>query len=192
MSRADATRARLLEAATEEFSRYGIAGARVDRIAAAARANKNLIYVYYTNKETLFRAVFEAHVVRLLAEVPFSATDLPGYAGRLYDFFRDNPRLLRLAGWFRLEQGDYDEALAEIAKSNADKVAAIARAQADGRVDDRFPAEVVLTLVLATAAAWGSGNPATVSTYDEPDPKIVRLAIEAAVRGVVAGKDSAA
>ena len=60
------------------------------------------------------------------------------------------------------------------------------------RVDDRYPADVVLTLVLAVSAAWGSGNPATVSTYDEPDPKIVRLAIEAAVRGVVAGKDSAA
>jgi hypothetical protein len=136
--------------------------------------------------------VFEAHVVRLLDEVPFTVADLPGYAGRLYEFFQDNPRLLRLAGWFRLEQGDYDEALARIAKSNADKVAAIAQAQADGRVDDRYPADVVLTLVLATSAAWGSGNPATVSTYDGPDPKIVRLAIEAAVRGVVAGKDSAA
>ncbi|GAA3438296.1 TetR family transcriptional regulator [Kutzneria kofuensis] len=192
MSRSDATRARLLEAATEEFSRYGIAGARVDRIAAAAQANKNLIYVYYTNKETLFRAVFEAHVVRLLDEVPFTVADLPGYAGLLYDFFRANPRLLRLAGWFRLEQGDYDEALTEIAKSNGEKVAAIARAQADGWIDDRYPPEVVLTLVLATAAAWGSGNPVTVPTYDEPDPKIVRAAIEAAVRGVVVGKDSAA
>jgi AcrR family transcriptional regulator len=192
MTRADATKARLLEAATEEFSRYGIAGARVDRIAVAAQANKNLIYVYYTNKETLFRAVFEAHVVRLLDALPFTPTDLPGYAGRLYEFFLDNPRLLRLAGWFRLEQGDYDEALAEIVKSNTEKVAAIAKAQADGLVDDRYPADVVLTLVLATSAAWGSGNPATVSTYDGPDPKIVRLAIEAAVRGVVAGKDSAA
>lgn len=187
MSRADATRARLLEAATEEFSRYGIAGARVDRIAAAAQANKNLIYVYYTNKESLFRSVLEQHVVRLLGEVPFTPADLPGYAVRLYDFFRDNPRLLRLAAWFRLEQGDYDGVIAEIAKSNADKVAAIA-----GAGVTRFPPDVVLTLVLATAAAWGSGNPATVSTYDDPDPKIVRAAIEAAVRGVVAGEDPAA
>ncbi len=185
MSRADATKARLLAAATDEFSRYGIAGARVDRIAVAAQANKNLLYVYYTNKETLFRAVFEAHVVRLLDEVPFTPEDLPGYAGGLYDFFQANPRLLRLATWFRLEQGDYDEAFAEIARSNAAKVAAIG----DGTA---FPPDVVLTLVIATAAAWGSGNPATVSTYDGPDPKIVRAAIEAAVRGVVAGEDPAA
>ena len=182
MSRADATKARLLEAATDEFSRYGIAGARVDRIAAAAQANKNLIYVYFTNKESLFRAVFEAHVVRLLDEVPFTPEDLPGYAGGLYEFFLANPRLLRLATWFRLEQGDYDEAFAEVAKSNAAKVAAIGDAAA-------YPPDVVLTLVIATAAAWGSGNPATVRTYDEPDPKIVRAAIEAAVRGVVAGED---
>jgi hypothetical protein len=76
---------------------------------------------------------------------------------------------------------------AEIAESNADKVAAIGRARVSA-----FPPDVVLTLVIATAAAWGSGNPATVSTYDEPDPKIVRAAIEAAVRGVVAGEDPTA
>jgi AcrR family transcriptional regulator len=39
-----ATKERLLAAATDEFAAHGIAGARVDRIAAAARANKQLIY----------------------------------------------------------------------------------------------------------------------------------------------------
>ncbi|ABY22864.1 transcriptional regulator, TetR family [Renibacterium salmoninarum ATCC 33209] len=33
---AQATKQRLLEAAVQEFSQYGIAGARVDRIAAVA------------------------------------------------------------------------------------------------------------------------------------------------------------
>ena len=33
---ASATKARLLQAATEEFTAYGMAGARVDRIAARA------------------------------------------------------------------------------------------------------------------------------------------------------------
>jgi AcrR family transcriptional regulator len=47
-------RARLLDAAFEEFAQHGLAGARVDRIAEAAQANKGLIYVYYGNKEQLF------------------------------------------------------------------------------------------------------------------------------------------
>ena len=54
---AEATRRRLIEAATSEFAEYGIAGARVDRIAADARSNKAQIYRYFKNKEGLFDAV---------------------------------------------------------------------------------------------------------------------------------------
>ena len=37
-----------------EFSAYGIAGARVDRIASAAKANKQAIYAYFGSKDALF------------------------------------------------------------------------------------------------------------------------------------------
>ena len=50
-----ATRARLLDAAHSEFAERGLAGARVDRIAAAAQANKQAIYAYFGSKEQLFR-----------------------------------------------------------------------------------------------------------------------------------------
>ena len=46
MGNAEAMRERILEAASAEFSAYGVAGARVDRIAKAAGCNKNLIYIY--------------------------------------------------------------------------------------------------------------------------------------------------
>ena len=52
------TKRRILAAATEEFTEHGIAGARVDRIAAAARSNKAMLYAYFGNKEQLFEAVF--------------------------------------------------------------------------------------------------------------------------------------
>ena len=58
---------RILGAATEEFSRYGLGGARVDRIAARAGANKRMLYYYYGNKEALFLAALEsryAHIRR--------------------------------------------------------------------------------------------------------------------------------
>src|SRR5579862_9306624 len=54
------TRARILAAATGEFARYGLGGARVDRIAAHAGTNKRMLYYYFGNKEDLFRAVLEA------------------------------------------------------------------------------------------------------------------------------------
>ena len=50
----EATRRRIFEAAFEEFARHGIAGARIDRIAAAACANKQLIYAYFGSKQALF------------------------------------------------------------------------------------------------------------------------------------------
>ncbi len=56
---AEATRRRILDAAEAEFSAKGLAGARVDVIAAGAGANKRMIYYYFGNKENLYIAVLE-------------------------------------------------------------------------------------------------------------------------------------
>jgi AcrR family transcriptional regulator len=52
------TKQRLLDAACDEFAEYGIAGGRVERIAAAAGCNKALIYAYFDSKDALFDAAF--------------------------------------------------------------------------------------------------------------------------------------
>jgi AcrR family transcriptional regulator len=57
---ADATQKRILEAARQEFAQLGLGGARVDAIAARAKANKRMIYHYFGNKEQLFTAVLDA------------------------------------------------------------------------------------------------------------------------------------
>jgi len=54
------TRARILAAAKTEFARVGLGGARVDRIAVLAGANKRMLYYYFGNKDALFQAVLEA------------------------------------------------------------------------------------------------------------------------------------
>jgi len=56
---AEATRTRILQAATREFARKGLGGARVDVIADKAKANKRMIYHYFGSKEALFQAVLE-------------------------------------------------------------------------------------------------------------------------------------
>ncbi|HEY5879899.1 MAG TPA: TetR/AcrR family transcriptional regulator, partial [Nakamurella sp.] len=65
------TRARILAAATAEFADRGLAGGRVDRIAAAAEANKERIYANFGSKEGLFDATVEAIIGELLDSVPF-------------------------------------------------------------------------------------------------------------------------
>src|SRR6478672_5348684 len=56
---AERTEAGILAAATAEFARYGLGGARVDRIAERAGANKRMLYYYFGSKEALFLAVLE-------------------------------------------------------------------------------------------------------------------------------------
>ncbi len=54
-----ATRNKLLTAARTEFARSGLAGARVDEIAARAGVNKQLVYHYFGDKDALYLAVLE-------------------------------------------------------------------------------------------------------------------------------------
>ncbi len=65
--RADQARARILDAATREFSLNGLAGARTERIAEAAGVNKALLYYYFRNKEALYAATLEAVAERVAA-----------------------------------------------------------------------------------------------------------------------------
>ena len=54
-----ATRSKLLIAARREFASSGLAGARVDEIAARAGVNKQLVYHYFGDKDALYLAVLE-------------------------------------------------------------------------------------------------------------------------------------
>jgi TetR/AcrR family transcriptional regulator len=57
--RPDQSRAAILQAALREFARQGMAGARTDAIAHAARVNKALLYYYFRDKETLYGAALD-------------------------------------------------------------------------------------------------------------------------------------
>jgi AcrR family transcriptional regulator len=52
-------RKRILEAARDEFANYGFSGARIDRIAKVAGANKRMLYYHVGDKERLYLEVLE-------------------------------------------------------------------------------------------------------------------------------------
>jgi AcrR family transcriptional regulator len=143
---AAATRARILDAAVEEFSAHGLAGARIDRIAEAAQANKRLIYVHFGDKDGLFDAALHAVIDALVTTVPLTEDDLPGYAGRTFDYLQDHPEAVRLSTWRKLERpGDPRDD----AGFFAGKVAAMER-----RGDDAIAPLDLIVLVTTLAAAW--------------------------------------
>jgi TetR/AcrR family transcriptional regulator len=63
------TARRIVAAAEQIFAEQGLAGARTDEIARAARVNKALLYYYFRSKEELHRFVLEALFAQLRAGV---------------------------------------------------------------------------------------------------------------------------
>jgi AcrR family transcriptional regulator len=162
-----ATKERLLQAALDEFAAHGIAGARVDRIARAAQANKQLIYAYFGSKEGLFDAALAQSCGGLFEQVPFDAEDIPDYVGRLFDYAVAHPEVFRMVSWAGLERPtavpDFE------ASSYSAKLDAIAETQRAGRLDASFAPADLLALVMALAAAWFSASEA-VRGSDSKDP----------------------
>ena len=77
-ARAAATRGRILGAAMAEFAANGLAGARVDEIAARAGANKRMLYAYFGAKEDLWLAALEAaYAAKRAEEERLDVTHLP-------------------------------------------------------------------------------------------------------------------
>src|SRR3569833_1569342 len=87
-SKGAATSRRILDAAAKEVSAYGIAGARVDRIIAAARTNKAQLYAYFGSKEGLFDAV----VADLLGSAEGDRFDVGGMADWAVALYNKNLR----------------------------------------------------------------------------------------------------
>jgi AcrR family transcriptional regulator len=164
----EATRARIVDAARQEFARYGIAGARVDRIAENARANKAQLYAYFGSKEGLFDTVFSGALEAIVNTVPVDGDDLPGYAVRLYDEYLAHPELVRLATWSRLERRPEGQLTADSLPREDEKLQQIAAAQAAGRIDPDLEPFDVLVTVIAMSMAWSPASTLFAAAASDP------------------------
>ena len=97
------TRADILDEATAEFAERGLAGARVDEIAARTRTTKRMLYYYFGSKQGLYLAVLERAYVGIRAlERDLEIEDLnPARAVRAvaeltFDHHEAHPDFIRL------------------------------------------------------------------------------------------------
>jgi AcrR family transcriptional regulator len=148
------TKRLLLEAATVEFGEHGLAGARIDRIAATAGVNKERIYQYFGKKEDLFAAVLGARLRASMDDVPMRRTgpEAAGdYAGRLFDHHLADGVIPRLVFWEGLERGAATAADAARVSYHEEKVA---RFQALLPGLDRAAAGELLLTIVSLVNAW--------------------------------------
>lgn len=141
----------LLNAALDEFSAKGFAGARVQDIAARAGVNKQLISYYFGGKEGLYRAIEQRWLEQ---ETSFAQPDVP-FETLVVEYLRANledPRMLRLLIWNGLSDPGISEQMDADGGASED-VADIRRRQQAGELDSEFdPALLQLALMGAIAA----------------------------------------
>ena len=108
----DRTRGRILGAAVQEFARYGLGGARVDRIAERAGANKRMLYYYFGDKDGLFLAALEdryAHIRSAERGLDLEHLDPREALKRLVEFtwkyFLEHPEFMTLLNSENLHKG---------------------------------------------------------------------------------------
>ncbi|AYM43191.1 TetR/AcrR family transcriptional regulator [Mycobacteroides chelonae] len=147
------TKRRILAAARQEFAEFGLAGARIDRVAEHAAANKRSIYAHFGPKEHLFDLVVADALTTMAGDVQFNPDDLADYAGRLFDYLLAHPATLRLTVWANLER---PTTTTQEAQTYRTKTEALRGQYGDHAVD-------VLVLVLGLVTAWFSASPALTS-----------------------------
>ncbi len=177
----------ILAAARAEFAQYGLAGARIDRIARTAQASKERIYAHFGDKEALFREVLATDSAEFFTAISLRRGSVPDFVGDVYDVARDHPEHLRMITWARLEGFALDEPLEDGEPVFADSIAAIEAAQADGHVDPTWEPTDLIALLVAVGMAWATSPHPDAST---DDPAIIArrraAAVEAAARIIAA------
>jgi AcrR family transcriptional regulator len=180
------TRRRILDAAVAEFSAFGLAGARVDRIALDAGANKRSLYLYYESKDGLFNAAMHRVISEMVEAVPLTPDDLPGYAGRVFDYVLAHPEAVRMILWGKLER---PSAGSDLAADYAAKVTAMAKAEDSSAIG--LPPTDLIVLVYGLTIAWLT-SPDGLLEADGSDPRSPqrlaahRVALVEAARRLVA------
>ncbi len=175
----DKNRERILASALGEFARYGLGGARVDRIAASAGANKRMLYYYFGNKEDLFLAVLEsryAHIRR--AEQGLHLSDLDPAEGvkRLvrftWSYYLKHPEFLTLLNSENLHRARHLRRSRQIAAMHSPLVAMLRDLLARGVRGGEFRRgvdPVQLYISIAGLGYFYLSNRHTLSTIFERD-----------------------
>lgn len=145
----EATKRDILVAAREEFCEMGLDGARVDRIAERAAANKRLLYHYFGNKEALYSAVLldayreirqGEHALHLEALAPVEAMRM--LVRFTFEHFRKHPWFIRLLATENMLRAAFVKKMPEITELHSPIVAQIRTVLAAGQKEGLFRAGV--------------------------------------------------
>jgi AcrR family transcriptional regulator len=159
---ADASRADILRAATDEFAGRGLDGARIDAIARRTRTTRAMIYYYFKSKEGLYRAVLEeAYRGIREAEKSLDLAHLPAKeaVGALvsftFDYYQAHPEFVALVVAENQSGGRHIRKMQRIRRLNASIVDTIAGVLERGRAEGTLRPDIDPIELHMTIAALG-------------------------------------
>jgi AcrR family transcriptional regulator len=130
----------IINAATAEFSQFGLGGARLERIIANTHTSKRMVYYHFGSKIGLYKAVLEHtfESVRLREqhfdpEVGSPLQALAIYAENAFDSFVERPDFVRLLTFENLSGAPYMNGSALISKLNQRGLSHVERVLSRGR-----------------------------------------------------------
>lgn len=180
-------REEILDTARAEFARYGLAGARIDRIAKNSNASKERLYAHFGDKEALFRYVVRTDAEEFFRSVAIQPDDVPSFVGEVFDLVQRQPDHLRMITWARLESLAMEPPESDAAPFHEQSLAAIREAQACGLVDQSWDPEDLLVMLFGLGFAWEHSPDAVASATNAVVVQRRRgAAVEAARRLIVA------
>jgi AcrR family transcriptional regulator len=167
-------RADILETARRVFVEKGLAGARVDEIAALTSTSKRMIYYYFGDKERLYRAVLEEAYRRIRDnERKLDVASLPpreamaALAGFTFDHHADNPDFVRLVMVENIHRASHLRASDSIAALNSSVIGLVEAIYRRGVEAGVFRPNVTpldIHLTISALAFYNVSNQATIQT----------------------------
>jgi TetR/AcrR family transcriptional regulator len=187
----EGTRRAVLDAAERLFADRGFAGTSMRDIATASGISQPLIHHHFGCKHELYEAVrrqVAEEFVRRFPEVvsaPPQPLDAAEELTRVFLFFKDNMRLLRLLGWARLEEQNA-QVVPEEAALNRAMVARIEAAQAAGLIRTDINPVYLSAMLLSLIVHWLDNHAyfASLLPAGADDDAYLRQAIALVQRGL--------
>jgi AcrR family transcriptional regulator len=197
----EAVQADILRVALKVFARSGLAGARVEEIAALTQTSKRMIYYYFGDKEGLYlRSLEEAYRSVRTQEAKLDLEGLgPVEALRrlvefTFDHHRQNEDFIRLVMIENIHKAQFLETSGVIRDLNKGVIASLERVVARGKAEGLFRADVDPLAVHWQISALSFFNVSNRYTFakvfderlsDEDGQKMLREQTVRAVLGAV-------
>ncbi|MBB72544.1 MAG: hypothetical protein CMF50_09125 [Legionellales bacterium] len=159
------TKDKILKAARQLFVEHGFAGTAMGKIAKQAGVNHSLLFHHFGNKAKLWGAV-KADIVK---DAKVQSTILPATDLKLEDFlqqllanqiqfYRDNPDIVQLISWQRIEAGNESDIGVTLSEESQAWLDAIKAYQAKGEIAPQHKPEYIVTLILSIASTTALDN----------------------------------